>query len=446
MDYAQAIDYLFSQLPMFQRVGASAFKKDLTNTLRLCAALNQPQERFPTLHVGGTNGKGSTAHALAAILQTAGYRTGLYISPHYVDFRERIKIDGQYISQAEVIEFTRQYRLLFDEVLPSFFEMTVAMAFDHFARHAVDVAVIEVGMGGRLDSTNVIKPRLSVITNISYDHTQFLGNTLALIAAEKAGIIKEGVPVVIGETHSETEPVFRQKAAEQGAAIAFADQRYAVDHFISDQNHSECRLSPINPLSPTANLNAPNAVSLHSDLTGSYQYHNLRTIWQAAEWLPKVGFERVNAELARQALRNVKKLTRFFGRWQTLQQQPLVVVDSAHNPAGLNYAMQQLQQLPHKQLHIVVGMVADKDIRQMLALLPPQAHYYFAKADIPRGLAADSLAAQAAAYGLQGTIYISVSAAIDAATAQMNNDDVLYIGGSTFVVAEALPYFEHKDK
>ncbi len=441
MNYAQTVTYLFSQLPMFQRVGAAAFKKDLTNTLALCAAMGNPHLRIATVHVGGTNGKGSTAHAIAAILQTSGYKTGLYISPHYRDFRERIKINGEYISQDEVVSFTARYRPLFDEVQPSFFEMTVAMAFDHFARHAVDVAVIEVGMGGRFDSTNVIMPRLSVITNISYDHTQFLGNTLALIAVEKAGIIKAQVPVVIGETHPETENVFRQKAADCQAPIAFADQCYALRRFSAQLTQTSTEIYALNPNNHSVwanNAAATKGYDLQTDLTGNYQQPNLVTIWQAAEWLPQVGFGRVNPALACQALQQVKKTTRFFGRWQVLGRQPLVIADSAHNPAGLHYAMQQLCAMPYHKLHIVLGMVADKDISQMLAILPTHATYYFCKADIPRGLAADRLAAQAAEQGLHGIICLSVADALQTALAQAHIDDVVYVGGSIFVVAEVL--------
>lgn len=428
MTYQATLDYLFSQLPMFQRVGASAFKKDLTNTLALCAALDNPQNKFPTIHIGGTNGKGSTAHALAAILQTAGYKTGLYISPHYHDFRERIKINGNYISEAEVIQFTEQNRHLFEQIQPSFFEMTVAMAFDHFAQHQVDVAVIEVGLGGRLDSTNVIMPRLSIITNISFDHTQFLGDTLPLIAAEKAGIIKPNIPVVIGETHSETENVFRQKAAESQAPIYFADQEYKIENFESQLNNTSGIIT-----------NKKQQFLFKSDLTGNYQQRNLITIWQAAQLLPKLGFEQVNNDITLKSLQNIKNTSNFFGRWQILQQQPLLIADSAHNIAGLQYAMQQLTQLTYQHLHIVIGMVADKDIRGMLALLPPYAIYYFCKADIPRAMSAQKLSEQAAAYSLHGKVYQSVNDALKNALAAAQTNDVIYVGGSIFVVAEILP-------
>jgi dihydrofolate synthase/folylpolyglutamate synthase len=433
MTYQATLDYLFSRLPMFQRVGASAFKKDLTNTLALCGALDNPQNKFPTIHVGGTNGKGSTAHAIAAILQAAGYKTGLYISPHYRDFRERIKINGNYISEAEVIQFTEQNRHLFEQIEPSFFEMTVAMAFDHFAQHRVDVAVIEVGLGGRLDSTNVIMPRLSVITNISFDHTQFLGDTLPLIAAEKAGIIKPHIPVVIGETHPETAQVFRQKAAECHAAIYFADQNFELSQFESHLNSTKGNIHPLD-----ASNQAAETIYINSDLSGNYQQKNLLTIWQAAQLLPQVGFERVNNAIIGLALQQVKTSTNFFGRWQVLQQQPLVIADSAHNIAGLQYAMQQLTQLPHRHLRLVIGMVADKDISGMLALLPTHAHYYFCKADIPRAMSAPHLSEQAATFGLHGAVYQSVKDALKNALAAAQPDDIIYVGGSTFVVAEAI--------
>lgn len=451
MNYAQTIDYLLSQLPMFQRVGASAFKKDLTNTIVLCAALGNPHAQFPSIHIAGTNGKGSTAHALAAVLQAAGYKTGLYISPHYRDFRERIKINGEYISEAEVVAFTERCQPLFEQIKPSFFEMTVAMAFDHFARHAVEVAVIEVGMGGRLDSTNIIMPQLSVITNISYDHVQFLGDTLPLIAGEKAGIIKRGVAVVIGETHIETESVFQLKAAEKLSPIFFADQRYVIEDFETGLAGTKGLLraltatpevpAPLPKASkelPPQTWNSAKGIVLMTDLTGNYQQRNLITIWQAAELLPQVGFGRVTPSIALAALQNVKASTRFFGRWQVLQYKPLVVADSAHNEAGLSYAMRQLTDLPHRCLRMVVGMVADKNISRMLALLPRQATYYFCKADIPRGLAADVLATHAAEYGLFGRVCASVGDAFQTALNDASPDDVVYVGGSTFVVAEVI--------
>lgn len=436
MSYQETLDYLFAQLPMFQRIGAAAFKKDLTNTFQLCAHLGNPHTQFQSLHIGGTNGKGSTAHALAAILQQSGYKTGLYISPHYRDFRERIKIDGQYISEAEVIDFTQQNKTVFEQIKPSFFEMTVAMAFDHFRRHKVDIAVVEVGMGGRLDSTNVIKPLLSVITNISYDHTQFLGNTLPLIAGEKAGIIKPNTPVVIGETHPETERVFRGKAQEMAAPIFFADRRFFVQNF-------ENRLSSIRcDVYENTGDNSPQILrytALQSDLTGNYQQKNLATILQAADLLPSVGLTAVNEQNICRALGNVKNLTNFFGRWQQLAQCPLTIADSAHNTAGLYYAMQALCALPHKRLHLVIGMVSDKDISNMLELLPKDGCYYFCKANIPRGMEAHLLAQKAAEHGLYGTIHLSVADALHAAQqAAHPTEDIVYVGGSTFVVAEVI--------
>lgn len=437
MSYQETLDYLFAQLPMFQRVGAAAFKKDLTNTLLLCNNLGNPQHQFPSIHIGGTNGKGSTAHATAAILQQSGYKTGLYISPHYRDFRERIKINGAYISEKEVIAFTEQNKALFERVRPSFFEMTVAMAFHHFAQHHVDVAVIEVGMGGRLDSTNVIHPLISVITNISYDHTQFLGDTLPLIAAEKAGIIKAHTPVVIGETHPETAPVFETIAHNLNAPLVFADKHFFVQSF---QNRLQQGI--VADIYKKQSPDMPQTIymnDLKSDLSGNYQQKNLATILQTASLLPSVGLNAVNDTHIRQALAQVKPLTNFMGRWQVLSDTPLTIADSAHNTAGLTYAMNELMALPHKNLHLVIGMVADKDISNMLKLLPPNAHYYFCKADIPRGMAADILAAKAADAGLKGIVCSSVPEALRTAQSHAHpTQDIVYVGGSTFVVAEVI--------
>jgi len=427
MTYQQTLDYLYKQLPMYQRVGAAAFKKDLTNITELCATMGQPQERFPSLHIAGTNGKGSTAHMLAAVLQAGGRRVGLYTSPHYRDFRERIKISGEYISEAAVVDFVARSRAAFERSRPSFFEISVAMAFDYFARQAVDVAVIETGLGGRLDSTNVLLPKLSIITNISYDHMQFLGDTLPQIAGEKAGIIKAGVPVVIGETQPETRPVFDARAAAMQAPIIYADQHYRVE---------KCRDSLTDMTVNVFHEGRPNLRELEVGVAGPYQERNLQTVLQAVEWLP-AGYAVTEAEL-RRGLADLRALTAFIGRWQVIGEAPLILCDSAHNEGGLQLVMERLQQLDYPRLHMVIGAVNDKKLDTLLSLMPKAATYYFARPDIPRGLDAAELQGQAAAYGLQGDTYPSVPAALEAAKQAAAPDDLIFIGGSTFVVAEVV--------
>jgi dihydrofolate synthase/folylpolyglutamate synthase len=427
--YQEACQFLFEQLPMFQRVGAKAYKNDLTNIRVLTERLGNPEQQFPSLHIGGTNGKGSVTHMLSAICQAAGLRTGLYVSPHYKDFRERIRINGQYIPRREVVDFVHTVRPLMEDVRPSFFEISVAMAFSYFAKRKVDMAVVEVGLGGRLDSTNILRPELSVITNISFDHVQFLGDTYALIAGEKAGIIKEGVPVVIGETQSETAPVFEQKAAETKAAICFADQHYSVELLRSSLTHSWYRVMRDGQL-------------LYDELalnaTGPYQHLNLQTTLAAVDqWQQHTG-RRISAEAVRYALANLRALTRFQGRWQPLREQPLVIADSAHNEAGLQLALTAVNELPHDQLHIVFGMVNDKDREKVWPLLPAKARYYWVKANVPRGLDAGELAAEAAGKGLQGKAYSSVRNGYKAALRAASAQDLILICGSIFVTAEVL--------
>lgn len=428
MDYGQTVAWLFAQLPMFQRVGAAAFKKDLTNTLKLTALLGEPQRRFKSVHIAGTNGKGTTAHALAAILTTAGYKTGLYISPHYKDFRERIKIGGQYISEDEVVEFVAKYQHDFETIQPSFFEMTVAMAFDHFARHQVDIAIVETGMGGRFDSTNVLMPQLSVITNIGYDHTQFLGETLPLIAFEKAGIIKPGIPIVIGETQPETQPVFDEAATERNSPITYADQHYQVTR--TDRE--------MGGMTVTVNKNGtPYLQNLQTDLYGNYQLKNLATIMAAVEQLQGLGYNITEAVL-RKGLANVQTISQFMGRCQILQREPTVLVDSGHNEAGFKEIFSHIKELAFPKVHIVIGTVNDKDLTKMLPLLPVDATYYFCRPDIPRGRNAEELCTAAQAYGLQGQAYPSVQAAYQAALATASASELVFVGGSVFVVAEVL--------
>lgn len=461
--YSATLDYLYAQLPMYQRVGAAAYKKDLTNTLALCEHLGNPHHRFASIHVGGTNGKGSVSHMLAALCQGQGLKTGLYVSPHYKDFRERIKIDGQYIPRQRVVDFVAQHRARIEEIQPSFFELTVALAFDFFAAEQVDIAIIEVGLGGRLDSTNVITPLLSVITNISYDHMNLLGDTLPLIAAEKAGIIKPGVPIVIGETHPESAPVFLKKAAEVAAPIVFADA-----HFQAVEREGKNWESTVYDVFKDKK---PYLEGLEVQAAGPFQAKNVATVLQAWEWLasppaplqkgegrhdgtsqrmslpPSPFWRGVGGEAA---LAYLRSLTRFMGRWQIIGQRPTVLCDSAHNEAGIRLAFEKIGQMlasppapfqkgEARPLHIVTGFVNDKDVGNILRLFPTSARYYFAKANIPRGLGAATLRDQAAQHGLRGRAYISVKNALRAARRKAGPDDLVVVIGSVFVVAEVLP-------
>lgn len=431
LTYQQTLDLLFAQLPMYQRIGAAAYRADLGNIVAMCEALGNPQKHLRAVHVGGTNGKGSVSHLTAAALQLAGYKTGLYTSPHLVDFRERIRVNGHMIGEDDVVTLTQRLIPLVEQIKPSFFELTVAMAFLHFSAQQVDVAVIEVGMGGRLDSTNIINPDLAAITNIGHDHMQFLGDTLAKVAGEKAGIIKPGVPVVIGERHPETEQVFEQTAADLQSPIIFAQDQFEVDEFNSTLTGARVLLR---------NKATGEAIQLTSALTGHYQKKNLVTFMAVIDRLRQQGYFITNQAIE-QAAQEVCRLTGLMGRWQVLGQQPLVIADCAHNPEGLTEAMQQLHATPHSQLHLVVGVVNDKDLSQMLTLLPKHATFYFAKPNIPRGLDAPVLAKNAAEAGLRGMAYQSVKEAVTAAHAAACPTDHIYIGGSMFVVAEALPLF-----
>jgi dihydrofolate synthase/folylpolyglutamate synthase len=426
MNYEQTIDYLYRKLPMFTRVGAVAFKKDLHNTIAMCERLDNPQNKFKTIHIGGTNGKGSTSHMLAAIFQQAGYKTGLYTSPHLKDFRERIRINGEMVSKEFVIDFIGEQQDIIEEISPSFFEVTVAMAFSYFAKQSVDIAIIEVGLGGRLDSTNIITPELSVITNISLDHTNILGNTLKEIAGEKAGIIKPGIPVVIGESHLETDQVFIQKANDTNSPIAFADQQIQIA--TSAKNNEYLNIS----ISKNGKLLFED---LLLDLTGTYQLKNILTVIQAVETLRAQGFK-IDNDALYSALKNVKGLTSLMGRWQILGEHPMVVCDTGHNIAGITEVMQNINSTPYNKLHIVIGMVKDKDISGVLNLLPKSAHYYFCQPQLERALPAEDLADQAAKHGLKGTIFSTVELAINAAKKDAKPQDLIFIGGSTFVVAE----------
>jgi len=429
MNYRQTLDFLYSKLPMFTRVGASAFKKDLTNTIIFCEALGNPQNKFKSIHVAGTNGKGSTSHMLASILQAQGFRTGLYTSPHLKDFRERIRINGKMISKAEVKSFVQNNEKLIHKVEPSFFEATVAMAFGHFAKHQVDIAVIEVGLGGRLDSTNIITPEISVITNISLDHTNMLGNTLREIAGEKAGIIKRGVPVVIGETQTESHPVFFEKVKSMQAPIYFADDALKAKDILV--KNSLLKLS----VYENETLKYPN---LESDLTGLYQPKNIITVLKALETLSQTTEMKIVKHAVYQGLKQVKKLTGLQGRWQTLSKNPLIICDTGHNEGGITEVVKNIEQTPHDKLHVVFGMVNDKDITKVLSLMPKHADYYFCKPDIERGLDSTKLQEQAALFGLTGSAHNSVLEAKNSAIEKASAHDMIFIGGSTFVVAEAL--------
>lgn len=440
--YQETLDFLYAQLPMYHRVGATAYKKDLGNTLALCAHLGNPQQRFPTVHIAGTNGKGSVTHLMAAACQAAGLKTGMYVSPHYKDFRERIKINGSYIPKKKVVEFVSQHKEAIQRIQPSFFELCVAMAFQHFAEEKVDIAIIEVGLGGRLDSTNVIQPLLSIITNISFDHMDMLGNTLPLIAGEKAGIIKAKTPVVIGETHPETRPVFEAKAAEQQAPIWYADQEYQVQ-VLSDLQETPGRASY-----QVFQFGQPLGGVLQTDAVGPYQQKNLATALKSAEILGGIpAFQAICARKSEDSFfpqcvwdgfYRLKELTRLQGRWQQIGSHPTILCDSAHNEAGLSAAFQAVKGMSFEQLHIVTGFVNDKDLGKALRQFPSTARYYFAKANIPRGLDARELQQAAAAEGLEGRAYSSVKNALKAARRKAAPSDLILVIGSIFVVAEVI--------
>jgi dihydrofolate synthase / folylpolyglutamate synthase len=426
MTYQQTLDYLFTRLPMFSRIGAAAYKADLDNTIRLCDFLGNPQYRFQSIHIAGTNGKGSTSHLLAAILQQAGYKTGLYTSPHLQDFRERIKINGQMIPEAPVVDFVARTKDLSEAIQPSFFELTVAMAFEYFAAEKVDIAIIETGLGGRLDSTNVITPLLSLITNISFDHINLLGNTLPAIAFEKAGIIKQGVPAIIGEVQPDTWPVFAQKANSMAAPLYQAGQHYAITDF-QYVNH----LLQVTVAHRASGQTQPYLL----DLPGLYQTRNLPAVLLAVELLRQQGFDLPGATVAA-ALQQVKKLTGLHGRWELIQENPMVILDVGHNEAGIKAIVEQLAHTPHRQLHLVMGMVKDKEVEKVLSLLPTDARYYFTQAAIPRALPAEDLLQKAVAVGLQGIAYSEVNEALAAAKAQAQPEDLVLVCGSVFIVGE----------
>ncbi len=411
---------------MFSRIGAAAFKKDLTNTIALVESLGNPQNQFKTIHIAGTNGKGSTSHMLAAVLQTAGYKTGLYTSPHLHDFRERIKVNGQMCEEAFVVDFTERITPLIDAIEPSFFEITVAMAFDYFAAQKVDVAIIEVGLGGRLDSTNIITPELSVITNIGYDHMNMLGNTLALIAGEKAGIIKPNIPVVIGEYLPETKPVFIDKASKENAPILFAQEKKYVADFKNEYHQLAVSV---------AEHGNDNRQDYMLDLPGIYQTKNLLTVLEAIHQLRLQGWH-IEEAIVKKAMHQVKKLTGFYGRWQLVHERPSIVLDVAHNEDGVKQLTEQLELTTYNHLHIIIGMVKDKDITKVLQLLPKNATYYFSKAPIPRALEEDILQQAAVDFGLNGNHFTTANNALQAAVNKADKDDLILVCGSVFLVAE----------
>ncbi|MEN9445134.1 MAG: hypothetical protein RIS47_2025 [Bacteroidota bacterium] len=429
MDYQQTLVYLYNQFPMFQRIGGLAYKASLDSTLELDAYFGHPHRNFATIHVGGTNGKGSSAHQLAAILQAAGFRTALFTSPHLADFRERIRVDGQMMPQAEVVGWVAAHRAYFEVLQPSFFEMSVAMAFDYFAKQKVDVAVVEVGMGGRLDSTNVIDPVVSLITNIGWDHTAFLGESLEAIAGEKAGIIKPSRPVVVSEWQPETEPVFTQKAAEMDAQLVWADRVWDIPYGMQTTDGLQV-FSP----RKAGEMRYP---MLKMDLMGMYQRKNLAGVLATVDVLRGLAWNITDVQIYA-GLQSVAQRTGLMGRWQIVGNNPLVVADTAHNPDGIAQTMAQVSQTAHKQLHIVLGMVNDKAHDKVLALLPTDATYYFCRAELPRSLDAQTLADMAATFGLKGKVYATVKLAADAARECANVHDLVYIGGSTFVVADFL--------
>ncbi len=427
MNYQDTIAFLYAQLPMFSRIGAAAYKEDLHNTIALCEALGNPHKKFKSIHIAGTNGKGSCSHMLAAILQANGYKTGLYTSPHIKDFGERIRINGEMISEQFVIDFVERTKDLSEQIKPSFFELTVAMAFEYFAQQQVDIAVIETGLGGRLDSTNVLSPVLSVITNIGHDHMNLLGNTLPEIAWQKAGIIKKDTPVVIGELLPETKPVFEKEANEKEAPIYFAESRFYAEYIEPTGTLLFCNVKD------TAINDAEN---LRLDLNGIYQAKNVCTVLMAVEVLGKNGFN-IDRQKMRDALENVKNITGLRGRWDIVQTNPTIIYDVAHNKDGIQQVLAQLSnEYSQSTIHFVLGFVKDKDVETVLELFPKDARYYFSNAHIPRALPFQELRSMADAKGLRGKGFDDVNDAINSAKANATEHDVIMVCGSFFIVAE----------
>ncbi|MFY9590645.1 MAG: folylpolyglutamate synthase/dihydrofolate synthase family protein [Bacteroidales bacterium] len=431
MNYQEVIEFMFNSLPMYQRVGAAAYKANLDNTLAFDKITGSPHKKYKTIHIAGTNGKGSVSHSLASILQEAGYKTGLYTSPHLTDYRERIRVNGKKIEESFITEFINSHKNFIKNVKPSFFEMSVALAFKYFELQQVEVAVIEVGMGGRLDSTNIILPELSVITNIGLDHTQFLGNSLAEIAGEKAGIIKQNIPVVIGERQKETEEVFLKKAKEKNSKISFASDNYACKILNSNLKYSNFEVEK---------KTSDKSYTLNFNLSGKYQEKNLATILETVDNLRNQGFC-ISDENLKQGLENLIKNTGFHGRWETLSTEPLTICDTGHNKEGLSYTIEQLLSLEFKKLRFVLGFVNDKNVDEVLKLFPKNAEYYFCKAQIPRALDEKILLEKANLVSMNGKSFENVSSAYHAAKKDADKNDVIFIGGSTFVVADLLQEF-----
>lgn len=428
MTYDETLRYLYASAPLFQQIGAGAYKEGLETTRTLDAHFGHPHQKYLTIHIGGTNGKGTCSHSVAAVLQAAGYRVGLYTSPHLVDFRERIRVDGVPMPEAYVVDFVARERSFFEPLRPSFFELTTAMAFKYFADAAVDIAVVEVGLGGRLDCTNIVQPVLSVVTNISLDHTQFLGHTLAAIAGEKAGIFKAGTPAVVGEATPETRPVFTDAAARVGASLVFAEDApevLAVSRDAADEWRFESRTFG----------------SVRSSLTGAYQERNMNTLLTALRELGRAGV-RFSADDVRAGLAQVQATTGLRGRWETLRQAPTVVCDTGHNVGAWQYLAPQLRAQRCRRLRVVFGMAGDKDVRSVLALLPRDAAYYFTQASVRRALPAADLLREAEACGLAGAAYPTVASAYTQALADADADDFLFVGGSSFVVADLLAFLQ----
>lgn len=424
MTYNDTIHYLYNKLPVFQKTGTSAYKEGLENTLAIDQRLSHPHQNYRTIHVAGTNGKGSVSHTIAAILQQAGYKTGLYTSPHLVDFRERIKVNGQMIPEDFVTSFVEEHKSFFDNIHPSFFEVTTAMAFDYFSKANVDVAVIEVGLGGRLDCTNIISPGLSIITNISFDHTTLLGNTLPAIAVEKAGIIKSGIPVVIGEFTTETKPVFIKTAKEKGSPIHFAEEESMIN---SSELLQEGKWK-------FETIEYPGLIG---ELGGLVQKKNAETILRSVKILKERGYN-IPDQSVYEGFANVTRITGLQGRWQCAGYNPKIVLDTGHNTGGIQYIAKQLSNKKYRQLHIIIGMVDDKDVTAVLKLLPRDAVYYFTKASVQRALNENILAEKANENGLYGQTYPTVKEAFEAAKKAATTEDFIFIGGSTFIVADAL--------
>jgi dihydrofolate synthase/folylpolyglutamate synthase len=426
MSYEEILQYLYDQLPMFSRIGVAAYKKDIGNTKELCASLNNPQTKFKSIHIAGTNGKGSVSHILAAILQTAGYKTGLYTSPHLKDFRERIKIDGEMCSKEFIIDFTEKIKPQIEKLEPSFFEITVAMAFDYFAQQQVDIAVIETGLGGRLDSTNVIVPELSIITNIGWDHTNILGDTLEKIAFEKAGIIKQNIPVVIGEVINETKHVFEECALEKNAQLIYAQENFYVQDF-NYENHR---------LKAEVVDNRKNEHHIYTlDLPGVYQTKNIISVLEAVHQLQLKGWK-IKQTHVDNALKKVKHLTGLHGRWEKIKDNPTVIIDVAHNVDGIKQLIEQLEFVSYNELHIIIGFAKDKNVSDILSLLPTTANYYFTKAQIPRALNENQLADLAKLAGLNGRSFTEVNIALKEAITHAEKNDLILICGSVFLVGE----------